>query len=66
MNWLTPDAQLVLALCVFLLIVLVFVLIVLIVNSRRMTCNTRDLFDVFTPLFLERPRSRKTRRKRLT
>jgi hypothetical protein len=51
MSGLTPDAPLILAMCVFLVFILVFVVIVMVINSRKVNRPARDLFDALTPFF---------------
>jgi len=53
MSGLAPDAQLILAMCVFLVVILVFVVIVMVINSRKVNRLARDLFDALTPLLFE-------------
>ncbi len=65
MQWVTPDAQIILAMCIFLLIVLVFVVIVLVIHSRKKAQIAHDLLDALTPFLSERLRSRTRGRMRL-
>ncbi len=62
---LSPDAQLVLTLCVFALVLLVFVLVIVIICSTGVTRNVCDLFDAFTPLLSHRQRPRRKQQLRL-